>query len=447
MTDEIRLAPADDRGRSFAALGTPSDFDVRTIVANIANFHGRVALEKGLTFASEVAADVPSPLLGHPLSCEQVLHDLVSRALKLASAGGVALAVRCCGAEPGAVEIEFVLRDTGVGLTGDEAACLLGPAHDLAASGHDETDASLTIARRMIEQLGGMIAIGWDAVQGTTLRWTVRFGLARRTARERIRGARVLVVEDNIINQMVAQEILRSAGAVVTLADDGVVALALLERHSFDLVLMDVQMPRMDGYEATLRLRQIPALAGLPVLAMTASTAPEEIARCREVGMNDVVSKPMSPEDFFRTLSLWLPESPADGPSDRAARLPPPESSIDATVLDLPVLDLAVLRAVLGDDRVQVEIFARRFVLTAWSTLDDLLAAHARSDLAAIGMLGHRLRSSAATVGAPRVADLCRSLEELSKVGDLSQVEALLSSMAQLIEAVAERVEVELRRA
>jgi CheY-like chemotaxis protein len=308
MSDESRLAPPpDDREISRAGADSPVDFDVRTIVANLTASLGRAAREKGLTFVTEVAADVPSPLMGAARLVEQALHGLVSRALRVTSAGGVALAVRCVGAGPDAAEIEFVVRDTGRGLTGEEVRALLEPQEALGAHGHDETDAGVARSRRVIERLGGTITLDRPLGQGTALGWTARFKRGQRTARERVRGARVLVVEDNIINQMLAEEILRSAGVVVTLADDGAVALTLLARHPFDLVLMDVQMPRMDGFEATRRLRQLPTLAGLPVIAMTASTLPEEIARCREVGMNDVVSKPMLPEEFIHTLARWLP--------------------------------------------------------------------------------------------------------------------------------------------
>jgi CheY-like chemotaxis protein len=214
-----------------------------------------------------------------------------------------------------------------------------------------------------------------------------------------IAGRRVLLVEDNELNQIVAVDLLADvAGAVVTVATDGQTALDRLAAEPFDLVLMDVQMPGLDGYEATRRLRRDPRHAALPVVAMTAHAMPRDRALAQDAGMNDFITKPFEPSALFDTVARWLPA------------LPPHAAAAADPVADTSVLDLDDgLRRCLGRSDLYARIL-QRFAETRADDVPRLQAAAARGDRAAIGATLHVLMTSAGMVGALPLSVQARAL-------------------------------------
>ena len=240
----------------------------------------------------------------------------------------------------------------------------------------------------------------------------------------RLQGRHLLLVEDNDLNQIVAGDLLREvAGARVTLAANGVEALQHLQQTTFDAVLMDLQMPGMDGFEATRALRALPGLQRLPVIAMTAHAMARDRDRCLAVGMNDFVTKPFEPRELFAVLARWLPEAPPQ---------PPPPA---------PAVDFA-----LGQERClgREELYRRvlqRFAETRADDAADLQAQVQRQDLAPTRVLAHTLISTAATIGADGLSAAARELQIALDEHDLDVVPALVHTLlqhhAQVMAAVA----------
>ena len=222
-------------------------------------------------------------------------------------------------------------------------------------------------------------------------------------AQARRRG-RVLVVEDQEVNQMLAVELLERWGFRADVVDNGLEALAAMGRTEYGLVLMDCQMPGMDGFEATQAIRRAePAGRRVPIIAMTANAMVGDRERCLEAGMDDYISKPIDPVKVFDTIKRWLPTSPADEPP-----------STPPVAVAPPYLDEGQLRSLVGNDPVKVRKYLRLFVTTAEPTLHALDAAVRARDEAGLRRHAHKLRGSSANIGAAKLALVAAELEQLA---------------------------------
>ena len=417
-----------------------ADFDLQTSLATVNSLAGHLAREKGLRFEVNTGTDVPDFLRGDALRLGQVLLNLASNAVKFTAAGSVSLSVALTNANAQSVELEFSVRDTGIGLGAEQIGGLFQAFNQADASTarkYGGTGLGLAISKRLVELMGGRIWVESDPGQGSNFRFTVLLRRGQKTAadpatrdgtlaaaRARLKGTRILVVEDNLFNQQVATELLEDAGVTVVVANNGREALErLATQRRFDVVLMDVQMPEMDGYEATRKIRVTPELAGLHVLAMTANATREDQQRCLAAGMDDFLTKPIDPERLYIELAKWLPER--------------------ATA----VIDLTILGRLVKNDVGKIRKFSLKFIETARTTLAEMEVARARRDLALLGGLGHKLKSSAATVGALGFADLCKALETAGKTNDWQQAENVLSQLPELLQEITRQVADLLKRA
>jgi two-component system sensor histidine kinase/response regulator len=260
-----------------------------------------------------------------------------------------------------------------------------------------------------------------------------------------IKGARILLVEDNDLNQEVATELLRDAGFIVDVANNGQIALQKVQHASFDLVLMDMQMPVMDGLSATREIRKLPELAGLPIIAMTANVQASDRQRCTEAGMNDHLAKPIDPELLWQCLLRWL--APRAGlpsaPGPTAAPDGVPQGAGLAIPGHIAGLDTeAGLRRVLGKKPLYLSML-RRFVAGQKTVVDQLLAALAQDDLNTAERLAHTTKSTAGSIGAVDIQALAATVEHGLARGEprpalLAHVRALEQPLAALVGALAQ---------
>jgi PAS domain S-box-containing protein len=285
-----------------------------------------LAQESDLHFEIIVEPDVPAYLLGDSLRLGQVLLNLTSNAVKFTSVGSVGVLVALNETNDQSVELEFRVKDTGIGLSPEQAAGLFAVFTQVDTSTTRKfggTGLGLAISKRLVELMGGRIWIESELGVGSSFCFTAQFShgefsevesateLPDKILMARLTGARILVAEDNEFNQELIAELLEQCGAVVTLCSNGSEALEELAKDQFDVVLMDVQMPIMDGYQATRKIRETPALAGQCIIAMTANAMVKDRQRCLDAGMNDFETKPIDPTHLYHTLSKWLPESAA----------------------------------------------------------------------------------------------------------------------------------------
>jgi CheY-like chemotaxis protein len=240
---------------------------------------------------------------------------------------------------------------------------------------------------------------------------------------EAISGAAILLVEDNIFNQEVAGEMLKHAGVKVTIANNGKEALDWLHKARFDCVLMDLQMPEMDGLEAARQIRADPDLAGISIIALSANIMQSDREQCFAAGMDDFITKPFLPEPFFVVLTKWLTGRPKSGcgnqESDNSVAVKLQESS--HLNPDSSIIDFSALTKVVGDDPAMIKKFALKFLDSAEKGVAEIEAALEREDMVALAALGHRIKSAARMAGAIGFAGLCQELELGKNGGSISQ--------------------------
>ena len=395
--------------------------DLQRVLAQVEAIAGLMARRKGLGFSLRVAPDVPDRLQGDAMRIEQVLLNLAGNAVKFTERGSVDVSVERAAGSEHSVDLRFRVQDTGIGISPLQQQRLFAPfsqADDSTARLYGGTGLGLAICDRLVHAMGGTILLDSEPGRGSTFTFTVRFGrtdargrsdaaaggvadLAR--VRARLAGKRVLLVEDNEFNQIVLRDLLQGVGVVTALAGSGGEALARLESDPpYDLVIMDVQMPGMDGHEATRRIRAHARLQGQAILGMTANTAPEDRQRCLEAGMDAVHPKPMDPDLLYRTLEQML----AGHDNQAAGAAPSPGAA-----MPLPGFDPAALSRLVGNDPQRLRVIATKFLRNMVAATAELQEATRAGDGNALRRLAHKHRPAASMLGAHRIADLFRWLE------------------------------------
>jgi len=304
------------------------NFRLGEILENLLSLIGHRAREKGLQLQVDLAPELaPLALLGDPLRLGQILLNLTGNAVKFTDKGSVTVRIRLAENNPADVRLRFEVLDTGIGI--DEAS------RGRLFSAFEQADASMTrkyggtglglaISKRLVHMMDGEIGVDSVVGEGSNFWFTVRLLKAAEAsaatvangegAEARIRaayaGSRILLAEDEPINQEVSRGLLEDVGLQVDLAEDGVQAVALARQNAYALILMDMQMPNLNGIEATRQIRLLPGYARTPILALTANAFGEDRQICVDAGMNDHIAKPVNPEKLFKTLLEWL-EKPA----------------------------------------------------------------------------------------------------------------------------------------
>jgi signal transduction histidine kinase/ActR/RegA family two-component response regulator len=313
-------------------------FNLAEVLGYCSNLLGQQAEEKGLELQVAMAPDVPTALQGDPLRLGQILLNLGSNAIKFTSAGSVRLRVEERARDPEAVTLRFSVSDTGIGMTESEVARIFEPftqADSSISRRFGGSGLGLAISRHLVACMGAQLEVRSVPGAGSEFYFETRWPLqvtpapapavgpiqaalgtiadpilstapASPTGIPRpLSGKHLLVVDDNDINRELAYELLVARGAQVALAQDGAEALQVLDRETIDAVLMDCQMPVMDGYEAARAIRARPEWSGLPIIAMTASAMSSDADRARAAGMNDQITKPIDVNAMVSTLMRW----------------------------------------------------------------------------------------------------------------------------------------------
>jgi signal transduction histidine kinase/ActR/RegA family two-component response regulator len=299
-------------------------FDLTQVFENLSRFTAAKAQEKGLELIFSLPDDRYSCLVGDPLRLGQVLLNLVSNAIKFTEHGEVRVNVNPISETADSLEMEFAVQDTGIGMTAEQSEHLFKPFSQADSSTTRQYGGSglgLAISKQLIEMMGGAISLKSESGKGSTFTFTARFGRAQEGELPRSSGlpqtwgirrmhhifnAHILLVEDHAFNRQLALELLKQAGMVVTLANNGQEAVDLVARTQFDAVLMDIHMPIMDGYEATRIIRGMPDRDMLPIIAMTADAMEGDREKCLVAGMNGHLTKPIDPDMLFAVLNTWV---------------------------------------------------------------------------------------------------------------------------------------------
>lgn len=428
------------------------DFDLRALLEESVELFSQPANKKGLALMIELPAGRSLKLRGDALRLRQVVANLLNNAIKFTDEGEIVVSLLLLSGEAGRVAFELKVRDSGIGIPKEAQARIF--EHFAQADGSTSrrfggTGLGLTICRQLIEMMGGRISVdsrpgrgscftvalslpiaeipelpAAQANEETTLRRVALPSLDEQYLPARLRG-RVLLAEDNESNQIVARTHLERFGLQVLLVGNGQQALDLLESESFDLVLMDCQMPVVDGFAACAELRRREQRAGLPrvpVVALTANAMRDDRKRCLAAGMDDYLAKPYRGDEMLAVLERWLPRerrkttapSVANGGVEASGGLPIDPAAFDQLRNLAPnganVLIRQLIEAYLRGGKVHWE---------------DCEKAVAKGELELLARACHALKSSSFNVGALRFAGLCREIEALCREGARDEVQAL----------------------
>ncbi|MYM34695.1 response regulator [Duganella sp. FT94W] len=464
------------------------DFTLDALLANISGQLSESAQTRGLQLVYEICPGLSHQLRGDPLRLEQVLLNFVSNAIKFSDRGKVIVRARPVEERDDHILVRFEVIDQGIGMTPEQVAQLFQSFHQADTSTtrrYGGTGLGLVISKQLAELMGGGVGVDSTPGEGSTFWFTARLaqgvGLlapngeaVRQNVLDSIRGAAILLVEDNIFSQQVGRELLEDAGATVCVANNGKEAIDLLLKERFDCVLMDVQMPVMDGYEATRLIRAHPRLAATLIIAMTANAGRDDQQRCLDAGMDEFVTKPIAPKLLFNMLSKWMSQrARASEPPRRPAPPPPSYFSLPEGAAVLPTPPVFVPRqpapsappmvAIAADAGAPVALFdvdtlaqtfdgkaekMRKYALLFLSSARDGLAemdeALAMEDLAHLAEVGHRIKSAARAVGAMRFGNLCYALEQVRHDADTGNASRLIQELHAMFAVLEQHIEQEL---
>ena len=403
--------------------------DFHRLVRESAEMIQASASKKGVEFSTVIDPATPRLVLGDPLRIRQILFNLLSNAVKFTAVGSVTLRVLPDAKNPAVVRVE--VSDTGIGIAPEAHARIFESFTQADGSTTRRFGGSglgLAICKQLVERMGGLIAVSSLPLRGSTFSCTLPLPLASSDERgialeeggpavHRLQGS-VLLAEDNAVNRTVAEAMLHSLGLQVRSVNNGREVLAALRAEEFQLVLMDCQMPVMDGYEALAAIRALDAAhAGLPVIALSAN----ELTASH--GFDGYLGKPYNRQALAQTLARWLPVLAA--PAATAEPLPADKRNLDLRVINADTLQsIRAIDPTRGDDLLRRVIAT--FLASAEGQIEQMSAAFAREDALVIGKIAHAMSSAASSVGADSLAALCRALELLTRDGQIQTAEPLL---------------------
>lgn len=299
-------------------------FSLHGCVRDVLPILSQRARQKNLALVCEFAPGVPDCVVGDPMRLRQVLTNLIGNAVKFTAQGEVVVKAEASPATETRALVHFSVRDTGIGIPEEKKQLIFEPfsqADGSMARKFGGTGLGLSISARLVGLMGGRIWVESELGRGSTFHFTMQLGLQQleraNTPENAAAGPaadhqptvrlRILLAEDNSVNQLLAMRMLQKQGHEVVLVEDGIKAIAAIQREPFDLILMDVQMPELDGLQATQQIRQKEAASGghVPIIAMTAHALKGDRERCLDSGMDDYLSKPINRAELYRVINKF----------------------------------------------------------------------------------------------------------------------------------------------
>jgi signal transduction histidine kinase/HPt (histidine-containing phosphotransfer) domain-containing protein/DNA-binding NarL/FixJ family response regulator len=432
-----------------------TEFELEKVLDNVSNLISEKTSSKGLELVFHVEKGTPSYLVGDPLRLGQILVNYSNNAVKFTEQGEIVISIKVVEETDTDGLFRFAVRDTGIGLTEEQIGKLFQSfqqADTSTSRKYGGTGLGLAISKKLATLMGGDVGVESEYGKGSTFWFTARLGKGIAKARQEdadqqathlmenlntIKGASILVAEDNEFNQQIATELLTDAGFKVEIAENGRKSIEMLDKRLYDIVLMDMQMPVMDGVTATKEIRKDERFKDLPILAMTANVMEADIEKCREAGMWDHIGKPIDPDELFAKLLKWVKprkieeiQETAEAPKEIEKEKPKPAKQDDLP--EIPGLDTNLgLKRVMGKKAFYVDML-RKYIDNQGDAPAQIRQSLDAGDDATAERQAHTAKGVSGNIGAVQLQELAARLEKAIKnSGTRQAIEELLVPFAE----------------
>jgi signal transduction histidine kinase/HPt (histidine-containing phosphotransfer) domain-containing protein len=419
------------------------NFSLEKVLDNVMNQLETIANDKKVRLVFNKDLDVPENLNGDPVRLYQILTNLLDNAIKFTEKGFVELRVKIPDCRGGNSKIQFEIEDTGIGIPLSKQERIFdsfAQASVTTTRKFGGTGLGLSICKKLVHLLGGEIWLNSEKNVGSTFFFTISsasvLGILETEKSKiedfNIEDTLVLLVEDNMMNRELTSHFLKEWGVKYDVAENGELGLHKVNEKNYDIILMDLSMPKMNGYEATKKIRSFKnAKACVPILAMTANAFKDDIDKCFEVGMNDHISKPFKSRELKSKIFHLV---------DRTKKLKaPPESMLNASnqKKEEPLFSLDLLKEMGGDNQVFIEEMVKIYSTQSPITLEKLSEAVESWEIEGIKNAAHKLRSPSALMGISEAVELAEFIEmHASNEEKLEAVKGAAEKLNMLINKV-----------
>ena len=404
-----------------------TDFRIQDVINRVFNAHVFIAKEKNIDLVYHVDPRISDTHKGDPLRMQQVLSNLLSNAIKFTPQGKIQIRCELEKNSGNSNRVRFEVEDTGIGISAENQAKVFESfkqENNTISRTHGGSGLGLAISKQIVELMGGKLSLESAKNVGSKFYFSIDLQVAESRITQKpvsgteagansLKGYSVLLVEDNELNQMLATAMLEKWGASVVIANNGQEAVDIAETDTFDVILMDIQMPVMDGMAASRMIREKLQVT-TPILALSANVIKGIVERCEEAGMQGYISKPFNADDLFRKILFQVSKNRINIEASHEAE---PE---------IIVSDVSRLEKLIGSDQVQLNIMLEKFLEITPSYLAELNKADKANDIQAIAAAAHKIKSSIDLVSAPVMRDLILKINQIGKQGDFAEVKMLI---------------------
>jgi PAS domain S-box-containing protein len=419
INDILDLASIESGKLQFEKIG----FNLNDLLHSLIDTFGVQASEKGIELSYILEKEANKVFIGDPVRLNQILINLISNAIKFTHTGYIRVSVKAEKIKGKIYRLRFDISDTGIGIPNDKLQTIFESFSQADASvtrKYGGTGLGLTIVKQLVELQDGTIRVKSKENEGSTFSFTITYQLGKTEFfdetklykpknNSQLKNASVLLVEDNDINRLYASSILKMWGCHFETAENGVVALEKIRNNDFDVVLMDIQMPVMDGFETTKAIRQgDPKKSKVPIIALTANATQKDFENCITAGMNDCITKPFTQEDLFQALTKYL------GRKLTAKQRAVAELS---KTNDLPVIDLSYLKKVSNNNGQFILEIIASFLESMPNTVEDIKTQLAQKNWEQLSRVVHKIKPTITLMGIHHLKDKIVLLEQESKNG------------------------------
>lgn len=427
------------------------DFNLCNVLDNLTPMLAMRAHEKGLEFISTVHPDVPSNVVGDPGRLQQVLINLIGNAVKFTDKGEVSVRVSLGSETVTSAVLFFSVKDTGIGIPLDKISLLFDKFYQVDSSTtrqYGGTGLGLAISKQFVEMMGGEIGVESEVGKGSEFWFTVILhkqqeheivpiqpilsSVVKQTGhRPPFKSGKILLAEDSIINQKVAQSMLKKMGFDVDTVVNGAEAVKALELQPYDLVLMDIQMPGTDGMEATRFIRSLDSELlnrSIPIVAMTAHAMTGDREHFIEAGMDDYISKPVSFKALVKLLNKWFTLMPED---NMAGGLPTENAlkTVEPLVLDR----VSLFENTMNDNELAMELLSN-LQMELPEHVTALRDSIKRGDVSNVSYHAHKIKGMSATLGCMALSNIAALMENAGRIGKIDEITMIMPEVEKQIE-------------